>query len=855
MSSILSTSNQARWKDSFASSAKVGLTVRANGEEGVSVYTQDRQIVQAGFDAPTVAPTVADAGGGGLPAGYCAYAYCYASSSYANVEALVEAGGELWPKSNPSPASAVFNITASHQNNVTVTKSNRSDVDKILIYRTAIKSTLADAQALADAGQMNYVGVLDDNFIPGTVDFADNVTASAEEMELDNYSAPQFWKVVYESPYWWGFGNPELIVAVTLAGNTTVTAAAHSFFAGRQNQLVTFDGVTTGGFDGKGTYYFRYLSHSVANVALVVDGAAATLAYTGTTTMHVKGFASTLYRSKPNNPFAWGFTEFLSVGAGAVQKNPQQFAFPVGGRGSAIAVLPTERLLKLDVENPSACYVLNLGLAGRDGFEASKRTIDRQYIVSSHDAQFPVTMPDGSTILAGLDAANRCIVSANSGNQGRFGTEVFETVGSMVTTDDYPRQFHGVYDPGTELSLFWLKTAIDADSLISIDTCLCFHAPSGQWSTFRDMDVTASASVYDPVTLETVTLIGTATGQIAQALTASTYSNLTGVNGSTPQRLRVEYLTPQSNRDELIYSGSGSDGGPSFGQYFDAGDTVGPVRVWLSNAALSTAAPVIPTGGRLLRAVVVIVGVSPTVAEVWSAMNDALAADAAFTNVSLTGSTQLDWETATTGPAYPAGNSTFSIGFSYQNVTLGNDGVAFTDDGGITHYVILPWDDFNEGHWCLLTDSDGGTERWAKSNALGAVTNDVVYDPATGTVSSDFSPLVGLGYIYPGLIDCEARTYFEADQTKAGQLQEVWSALRNTSAPFFRFYQEFDSTATGSRITLVQDGTKRGGDSAVNWLARDVPSTLNPQFGLRLVERGYDAFQVLGINIKRNPTR
>src|SRR4051812_25854637 len=114
MSATLSTSNQTRWKDSFAASGKVGLTLRANGEEPVQVFTQDRQLVAAGFDAPTVAPTVADGGAGSLTAGYVAYAYCYASSNYANVEALVAAGGEEWPKSNPSPASATYSITASH---------------------------------------------------------------------------------------------------------------------------------------------------------------------------------------------------------------------------------------------------------------------------------------------------------------------------------------------------------------------------------------------------------------------------------------------------------------------------------------------------------------------------------------------------------------------------------------------------------------------------------------------------------------------------------------------------------------------------------------------------------------------
>lgn len=854
MSYLVASGQQAKWKDSCASSKKTNLTLIANGENIPQLYTLTRALVQAGFDAPTIAPTVSDGGGGSLPAGYCAYRYVYASSQYPGAEAILTAGGLLYPKSNPSPASAVFHITVSHQNDVLVTKSERSDVDTIFIYRTAIKSTSADAQALADAGELFYVGFVEDNSVPGTTLFVDNVpTDAGEQLELDNYVAPQFWLTVYDGTFWWGWGNPPLIVEVTLDGATSATVADPTFYSGRTNQLVTFDGITSGGFDGNGTFYFRYFTSTVAQVALTQNGAAATIPASGTTTMRVNGFSSTLYRSKPNNPFGWGITNYFSDGTGGFTREPELYALNIGGgSGSAIAIMQEEALLKLDCENPNGCYVLNLRLGGQDEvtFGQSKRKLDGQYTVASHHAQFYVTFPDGTTNLAGIDAANTAIIVANTASQNRFGSEVVNTVNEMATTNDDPRHFHGVYDPNTELALFWFKTAIDTD-LLAIDTCLCYHAPTGQWSLNRDLDVTANCAIFDPVALQTFILIGTQSGQVSRALVPEVFTNLS-LTG--PLTFTANISDPRNEQVTISFSGLASDPGPTPGNYFDIGDTNGVVRVWFSGV-LIVPTPDPPAIGRLLN---VVLGFSPTISDTATAIGNALQADTAFDSVAIN-PTSVDYRVHLQGPTSPPNAGTIDISTDFIVEAV----------GGPTLVPIDPQPALAQepGTWILMVEEGTENVRWTVGNAGGYFDFAVTYDPATRLATNGPPVFSGDTTCYMGLINVQARTYYQPDQTHAGQVQEYWSEMRNTESSaysdgsraalsmYYRFYQEFDETFTGDQIVPSQDIQQVTNALSWNWVARNWPSPLSNQFGIQIFERGYEGFEVLGLNIKRPGTK
>lgn len=536
---IVSYSVQSRWKDCYASSAEAKLTLRTNGEEKTTVITPRRAIVQAGFDAPTTTPTAPLAAGGSLTSGkYYAYRYVYASSNYPYVDNAVTGGGELWPRSNPSsvvvanPSGGNLTVT------VTVTKTTRSDVNWIWVYRAGPYDTSAEA---TDAADYFYIGRVGNDNLTGTTTLTDSgLTDTGEELEFDNFVAPIAQLCVFTGTEWLTWGNWEFVAEVTLNGTSTVTLNSGTWFNGRDAQIATFDGVTNGGFDGKGSFYFKQLDQTTAQMHAGPDlDGALTVYASGTTKIHIKGPATTLYKSKPNNPFSWGWT-LVEVVDGATVKVPLLWFLKVGGGyGCAIGVMPNERLLKLDAQEPSVCFTLSLNdTSSPTTMEATKEIVDERYIVNAHFTQFQA-LREQYSLLMGVDGANHAILQSDGQDQVPASDKVFSTLRTLIDDNNEQRFWHGVYDPYTELDCWWVKTK-DLDGN-KCDTMIYLHAPTQQWGIMFDPEISASASVYDPVTNERITLVGSEQGHIGRAFDPSL------TNDATPRPQYTQWLDPDEN--------------------------------------------------------------------------------------------------------------------------------------------------------------------------------------------------------------------------------------------------------------------------------------------------------------------
>lgn len=526
MGATISNNVQALWKDCYASSAQVKLTLRTNGEEKTQVITPRAALVQAGFVAPTAAPTLVVSSGGTLDASkYYAYAYVYASSQYPFVENAVTGNGDVWPRSNPSPSASAVTTGSNKTITVTVTKTTRSDVDWVWVYRTISFSTQALADADAAAGNLFYIGRVGNDGIAGTTTLTDNgLVDTGEKIETDNYVAPTAQFCVFDGTYWWTGGNWEFVALVTLDGTTTVVLNSGTWFNGRDAQTATFDGVTNGGFDNKGTFYIKITGATTATLYNdpLLTGTLAVRA-TGTTKIHIQGPASTLYRSKPRNPFSWGITNTQITDTGT-QDEPEEFARKFGGGFfTALAVLPNERLLKIDAEQPARCFTLNLAAADSDSFSETQDTIDDQYSVGSHFSQIRATSKDASSLM-GIDAKNFSILQMDGQSQGPNSDEVFRTMRALMDDNKEQRFWHGVYDPTTELYCFWVKKYDLGGN--KCDTLLALHKPTGFWTTEFDAEISASAMIYDPVTDENIVLVGTEDGRVGRAFDTSDHSGL-----------------------------------------------------------------------------------------------------------------------------------------------------------------------------------------------------------------------------------------------------------------------------------------------------------------------------------------
>lgn len=524
---------QSRSKDSFASSPVVGVAVRANGEETVKVIDARGNVYEAGFTAPTVAPTIADAGPGALPnARWAAYLYVYASSKFPFVEADIAVNGQLFPRSNPSPfTSYQYNGSGDRQVSGTATKTTAPGVDIIWLFRTTFFDTQIEAETAAAGGLAFFVAQLANDGTAGTVAWTDNNPVdSVDQVENDNFAALQFQFVVYYDPYWWGFGNlPFAASSVwTTTGNTGATglvtiSGTNTWFNGRNGQNVTFAGITTGGFDGNGTFKFLWLSSTTGTVTL--DGTTPVALPTSSNgTVTIQGPATTLYRSGPRNPFKWGYTQTI----GNVNV-PQVYAFKVGGgMGTALATVPNNATLKLDCAYPAKCYTLNLRSAGTDTFEGTLRIISDVYSVDAHFSQFAAVTQNGNTVLWGLDYKNFAIVQSDGVTQIPISGPIPKFLRSLTT--DRTRQLlaHGVYDPNTELNCIWVSTV---GSLSLVNFLIYQHAPTGFWGMCNEQDILSSAAIQDTLTGTVKTFVGTQTGFLGQAFVPNVWNNWLPTSG------------------------------------------------------------------------------------------------------------------------------------------------------------------------------------------------------------------------------------------------------------------------------------------------------------------------------------
>jgi hypothetical protein len=522
------TNLQNRAKNSFAFSSDIGLMVVANGEEDVAILTTANTLVRAGIEAPTAAPTVVIDGAGDLTdTKWMIYRYVYAATTaYPLVENFQDINGNFSPRSNPSPVSVTFQITGGNsQNEVTVTGTTRADITKIWIFRTALSDTADLAEVAADAGLLYYIGEVTNDGTGATVDFIDNLPLNQgnSPIELDNYEAPQFRFVIYEDPYFWGFGNMPYVADATWdnshSGSTGLVTVSgdDEFFGGRDGQFIRFEGITTGGFDNAGTFYFTQLSGTTGTVYTTDSSTPVALPSTGSGVITIQGNSTVLYRSKYRNPFSWGYTRIIgNVGFPAIWSQKVG-----GGMGTAIAVVPDQPVLKLDTEFPAQCITFNLLAAGTDQFSATKKVISKVYSTSVHFSQFTAQV-QGQLYLWSMDYKNYTILQCN-------GVSITPVSGPLplllrrLTQDRSIQAFsHGIYDSLTECNIIWLTTN---DSIFTTNICIYQHGPTGYWGILKDYDVLCSTSIENVDGAGRQTWVGTESGFVGRAFVKDVFNN------------------------------------------------------------------------------------------------------------------------------------------------------------------------------------------------------------------------------------------------------------------------------------------------------------------------------------------
>jgi hypothetical protein len=822
--SIISDNVQNRWRDCLSTSEQVKLTLRTNGEERTQVITPDGQMVDAGFDAPESAATLVVSSGGTLTANATYYyVYVYASTQYPYVQnAQTVADGELWPRSNPSPISAAGTTTGSNKTiTVTVTKTTASNIDRILVYRTTGHTSAAESLASAQAGLYYYIATVTNNGSPGTLTVTDNgLTDTGELIELDNYKADTAWFNVFDGKYWWASGNPELPLTVTLNGTSQVAISATNdffIFDGRSGQIATFDSVTDGGFDSKGSFYVGVDAFN--QVTLYSDPeltATLAVAYSGVTVMRVRGRSSVLYRSKAFNPFSWGFTELILNADGSNTTIPQSFALEMGGGSvSAMAVSNNGKLLIVHFETPQRTISLDLELAESDQFGDTLKIIDDTNSVTAHFTQFHGLIGN-STILLGLDTFNGNVLACDGYRQTIVSANALGAFPlSLDRTDHAHRFFHGEFDPTTQLNCFWVRYY---DTTEVCNVLIWNHADSGQWGWTPDFSASCSAQCQDPDTNERFLIGGTEYGHVGRLFNTEFYDQW--MNGTawrdafliTSPSLSGGFYVFSTLTTELAQVTQGITYVSEFDDFFETDGT--------PSMAVGDTIYLIETDNFFVesKTVVSIDGNTVTIDSPWT-----------FGGVELPTLVFVS-PSRCTGLWSVISNA---AGTNFWMVKLTSTGVSITEQD-----ITLTWriDQYIER---------GTTEVLVTDGAPPFSTGDPIFFNA---------------------IPCLYRTYFDLNTpTKDKRANEFWTTAENVDTHFGagavtfsgRYYQEFEEASTPARTFQFKQNkrtpTSASADSNV-WLTKTgVPTYDLKQFGMEMCQLGYEAFALYNYTIKVKP--
>lgn len=519
--SIIISGLQNRVKNSSAYAEELGLMMIANGEEKPYILTVQGEKIDAGITPPAAAPTVIDNGAGTLSDNkYVVYAAVYVSEN-----TFPSVGAKIY--SNPSSFSATFHISTggiSRQNRISIAANANHFITHIYIYRTSLQNAATDAETAAAAGLMYFVGSVANTSGTRTVDDNTLDNIGNDPIQLINFVASQFRFVIWDGSYFWGFANHAFNAQAIwqLDGSfDLVNTSVDKFFGGRDDQYLTFQGVTSGGIDNRGTYLFKQTGDYTGQ-AVDLSGADLTLPSASTGSVVIIGPSATLYRSAYRNPFAWGYLQ--SIGGIYV---PSIWELKVSGSlGTAIAIVPEQQLLKLDMEFPALCITYSLQTASTDVFNSTRRQVSKLYSVTSHFSQFVARAKDRQ-VLWGMDFKNLAIIQSDGYTQVPISGPISILLRQLSTNRSLHLQCHGIYDPQTEINCIWLSSdEIDnSASPLSFDLCIYQHASTGFWGIFSDYGILSSASIEDAVTSKRNIFVGTETGYLGRAFDPSTYGN------------------------------------------------------------------------------------------------------------------------------------------------------------------------------------------------------------------------------------------------------------------------------------------------------------------------------------------
>lgn len=178
------------------------------------------------------------------------------------------------------------------------------------------------------------------------------------------------------------------------------------------------------------------------------------------------------------------------------------------------------------------------------------------------------------------------------------------------------------------------------------------------------------------------------------------------------------------------------------------------------------------------------------------------------------------------------------------SITISVSGFNTTDNGII-------------GNWCLITDSLGQQEQWARISARSGTT--LTFDwvrSFVGGGTAAFNPVPVTGWkFFIGIIECSLLKYFDFNQPQTSKrLMELWLTQQNVDSPTqgttIRMFKERQNTF--QQFAPLQMNYDDATLSDAWFCDTQIPSEMVKMFGLQFINRGYKQWRFINLTLKPN---
>lgn len=491
---------QGSYKESVCGNVSMNRYGIFNGVERPRIVDEKHdlndkdQLHLLGFDAPSSAPVAANLVDIGEltegPGSFYTYKYIGLCTRHRRPVPVGDAT-DAYTRSNPSPVSNAVEMGALDRAcSVTMDYLPREDISHIGLYRSLTKAT----SNLAIAGNWFLTCVTTN---ASTTDGLMTVTDTIPDTELGDYPV--------ETDNWPPNAHPyaaeidDTIFAIGSRGigsgltcqvwagswGVLLETAGEKFFDGIRGWKFTILGDASGGIDGLGHYYVRYLTDNLLqlidenNNPMVYDGA---MAGSGNAFVcYIDGHV--LRWSKKGEPESWPLTNSLIM----------------RGDGIGIAQIPNQSLLLVCTDRPEM-RVFDVNVIASPIFAKST-------LISNEFSAYHFSLTEVEGRLRGIDPWQGAIWQTDGSAVANLTQGVLKDIWEYLSTQPVKQKnWHCCYDPHQKIFGAWVTLA---DSQRYVDFAIIQNLRTGRWFFNHEKDLLCSCRYRDPNTGRVIVLGGT----------------------------------------------------------------------------------------------------------------------------------------------------------------------------------------------------------------------------------------------------------------------------------------------------------------------------------------------------------